>query len=70
MKWFIRYHSGESYEYESEEMWETEVEYIAENTPFDIDLDYVTHTAYIDDGDFDDEEDEWDNDWRDENGDF
>ena len=65
--WYIRFNSGSNFHYDSQEEWELNVEDIAESTPYDIDVDYFTHTAYIDDGDFD--EYEWDNDWRDENGD-
>ena len=68
MDWYIKFNSGTKLAFGSEDEWTREIEEIAESTPYDLDVDYYTHSAYVDDGDFD--EFEWDNDWRDENGDF
>lgn len=47
----IEYASGDSIEFDSQSAWEEEVDTIAEETYYDIDLN--GNVAFIDDGDYD-----------------
>lgn len=47
----IEYASGDSFEFDSQTEWEEEIDFIAEDTCYDIDMN--GNVAFIDDGDYD-----------------
>ncbi len=67
--WSIKFNSGGEFRFNDEEHWEQAIQEMAEETPYDFDVDYYNQVCWVDDGDFEEPDDlDWDNDFRDEDG--
>jgi len=51
--YYIRYNDGQAFKFSTPKKWEAAIEDIAENEPYDIDVDYERGIAWVDNGDFD-----------------